>query len=108
MNRKVSEYNKETCDCGNEFSYAGPLWTGQLWDKELAKKIDEIINNKMTNFISEESTVDVVGFYDIHEICKKYKLKIPKIESLNEKRTHFSGYGIRSEKGIKEIIERLS
>ncbi len=108
MNRKFSQYNKETCECGDEFIFSGPLWTGQLWDKELAMKIDKIINNKMTNFIVEESTVDVVGFYDIHEICKNYKLPIPKLELLNEKRTHFSGYGIKSEKNIKEIVKNLT
>ena len=61
----------------------------------------------------DESEIDSVGFYDIHEISKKYKLKhIPRINDFIIKvrkkgkkisRSHFSGTGFRTNLGIGEL-----
>jgi len=95
--REVSEYNHK-----KRYDYAGPLWTGKLWDENVVEEIykqSSKDNTKLYNLISlikEESKIDVVGFYDLH----KMKKDIPKIESILEKdkvtRTHFLGWGVRA------------
>jgi len=104
--------------------YAGPLWLGPLWDKKLVNKIfnnikknnDKNVNNKkilnLINAINEESKINTVGFYDIHALVKKNKLKMPTHKKLIEKiknlgykasRTHFTGLGIRSDIPFNKI-----
>ena len=78
------------------YKEAGPLWLGKLKTLRL------------------DDELDILGFYDIHYICKKNKLKIPKkeelIKTLNKKGfkatgTHFSGTGIKSNVKEKELIK---
>src|SRR3989338_911290 len=102
------------------FENAGPMWLGSLFDKSLIKKINKnlpIITKiknkeekeliKILSIIKNESKINTIGFYDIHEICKKYKIKqIPKKELIIKKikksgykaaETHFNPNGIRSD-----------
>jgi len=111
VNRKISEFNCEKCECGNQMDYAGPLWAGELWDKKLAEKIES--SSSMIDLIREESKFNEVGFYDLHEICKTYKKMVPKkgtiIKMLKMKKykaseTHFSGFGVKTNADIKEIV----
>ncbi len=110
------------------FNGAGPMWTGALWGKNLANKICiNAIRNKIFNknkelikflkIIKDESEINSVGFYDLHDICEKNKIKkIQKKEAIIEKikksgykasGTHFSGHGIRSDIPFKELIRIL-
>ena len=105
--------------------YAGPLWTGKLFDKKLVSKIKKedykkVIGSgnkedvKFFEMLVAESKVDVVGLYDVHELVKKHKIKnnfkfIDLINALKKKkykvvRTHFSKYGIKSDVGLKELL----
>lgn len=110
------------------FNVAGPLWTGDLWDKKLVNFMNK--NLKKGNFLKEdkelsrflgiikdESKIGTVGFFDIHSIVKKEKLKvIPRKEELisnirkkgfKATETHFSGTGIRSDISYKELIRMI-
>jgi len=103
------------------FNDSGPLWIGNLWDNKLVngmyntilKKHNKKNNNleyleliKFLKIIKGESKINSLGFYDVHNIAKKYKLKIimkkddviKKIKNKGFKasNTHFSGTGIRS------------
>ena len=75
---KVSPYNKEPCSCKKKFQSAGPLWTGALKDQRLITSMKK--NNpfpeeqKFLKLLNEEH--DVVGFYDIHTLAKKYRRDI--------------------------------
>jgi len=123
------------------FNGAGPLWKGDLWDTKLVNKMYSAIlrdNNKKTiknknkiiiinennneflkflKIIKEESKIDVVGFYDLHQIVKKRKLKtMMKKEDLIKKirkggfkaeNTHFSGIGIRSNVSYNRLVSLL-
>ena len=91
------------------------------------KKIikNNIINNAQNNkgllrflkIIKEESKINVVGFFDIHDIVEKEKLKtIKKKETIIKKikkrgfkatNTHFSGTGIRSNISYDRLISLL-
>jgi tRNA (guanine26-N2/guanine27-N2)-dimethyltransferase len=115
LNYKVSNYNLEKCECKNEFDYAGPLWAGKLFDSKLVTNM--VKNNsfpeeeKFLDTLKEEAKKDLVGFYDLHVIGKKYKLEPKKMDLMLKKlkgtRTHFSLYGIKTKKGIKEIIKEI-
>lgn len=115
------------------FNGAGPLWLGDLWDGKLANRMYSTLlksyngkkdtlnktnndkniimrnNNELLKFlkiIKDESKINAVGFYDLHNIAKKRKLKtmtrkddiIKKIKkkSFRASNTHFCGTGIRS------------
>ncbi|MBI2650231.1 hypothetical protein HYX04_02865 [Candidatus Woesearchaeota archaeon] len=125
---------------------SGPLWLGNLWDKGLVNKIynnalsqkskifgnleiptefqskNEIFNKnndllKFLKIIKEESEINAVGFYDLHDVCGKNKIKelkqketiINKIKKYGYKasETHFKGEGIRSNIPINKLIEIL-
>ncbi|MBI3032650.1 tRNA (guanine(10)-N(2))-dimethyltransferase [Candidatus Woesearchaeota archaeon] len=106
---KVSAYNQDVC-CKNKMIFAGPLWIGNLWDSALVKNMELGALEQ----IKEESLVDVVGFYDIHELVSRYKLEMPKFEEIMNQirtkgyqaaRTHISPYGIRTNASLKEVIK---
>ena len=125
------------------FSDAGPLWIGNLWDGKLVNKmyatliknpiddnslkIDSIKNKKILNnnellkflkIIKDESKINAVGFYDLHNIAKKRKLGtmtrkediIKKIKKKGFKaaNTHFSGTGIRSNISYNKLMTLLN
>jgi len=95
------------------FHTAGPLWVGSLQDKKLVKKMlknSDGESEKLLRIIDEE--LDILGFHDIHRICEKMKITVPKYELLMNKikerghrvsRTHFSGFGIKSDISREEI-----
>lgn len=98
------------------FQKAGPMWLGKLWDSKLTEKILKISSGearKLLEIINEEATIDSVGFYSIHKLCKEGKIRqVPKIsemiESIKQKgfkasRTHFLGDGIRTDLKTKPL-----
>lgn len=97
---------------------AGPLWLGRLWDEDFVRKMktEQEETEKFLQIIKKEAAIPSVGFYDIHAVCKKNHLEIPKYEPLLaaiEKagyavaRTHFSLNGIRTLMGESELIETM-
>jgi len=100
----------------------GPIWTGELFDSKLVDKMvknnDVKENGKFLETIKKESKVDIVGFYDIHKICKKNKVKevpgrlelIKKIKKLGYKasETHFNSNGIKSDISLDRLLKLIS
>jgi len=98
--------------------YAGPLWTGQLYDTKLAEEIcknnKDKTNERFLKTILDESGYSLIGFYDIHAIAKKYKLAIKNFDiifnDVRKKgyfaaRTHFSSLGIKTDMPISELVK---
>lgn len=100
------------------FESAGPMWLGKLWDTALAGAIAKQAYSadhelrRMLDAIAKESRIDKIGFYDLHELSKKFRKTVPTNEKVLEeikKRgfkaspTHFCGHGIRSEIPEKEL-----
>ncbi len=127
-NEKGKNKVNEILKSHGRFDEAGPMWLGRLWDKSLASTIygsalkNKVFNkdNELINFlkiIKEESKINTVGFYDIHDICKKNKIKnLPKKDVFIEKikrrgydasDTIFKGHGIRSSIRFPELIKIL-
>lgn len=106
---KPSLFNQE-----EGFQALGPLWVGKLFDPKLLKKM--VKNNpfpeeqKFLELLSQEK--DLLGFYDIHVLAKKFKFNPGKISELiknvNGSRTHFSPYGLKTEKKLLEIINIIN
>ncbi len=96
---------------------SGPIWLGQLWDKKLA---DNIYKQEKTDFlktIRDEAKLDFLGFYDIHNLCKKYKIKqTPRFEDLIKKikkegykvsRTHFKSEGLKTNIPLQKLLQMM-
>ena len=112
----VSEYNKELCECGAHFEYAGPLWTGSLFESSLVKKM--VGRNSFTeeqrflDSLYEESKMDIVGFYDLHECSRLLKINPPRIEDILTKakgvRSHCNSHGIKTKMKRDEFFELIA
>ncbi|MBI2654531.1 hypothetical protein HYX02_07050 [Candidatus Woesearchaeota archaeon] len=110
------------------FNNAGPIWLGSLWDKNLVNKMHKNAlknkifdqNKELIKFlktIKEESKINAVGFYDLHDISEKNKIKhlqkkeviLDKIKKVGYKasETHFKGEGIRSDIPYPKLIKLL-
>ncbi len=97
--------------CGKTIT-AGPMWLGQLWDRELAAVFNLIPH------IKEESSVEAIGYYSLDRIAKRFKLKGQRkiseiIEEIHGKgyrasRTHFHPQGIRADIPVKELKRIIS
>jgi tRNA (guanine26-N2/guanine27-N2)-dimethyltransferase len=129
MCTKISKYNNLNCDtCNAQMDYAGPMWTGKLFDKDLSEKIfkNHPYNPKLTadkefirflENVMNESKLDamgIVGFYDIHSVCEHFKKQIMNFEDLTQKikdkgyvvsRTHFNPVGLKTNMPIKELLK---
>ena len=117
---------EKTCPiCGEKLIHAGPLWLGDIQDKEFIQKmIDEAENKKINtkkqalkllNSCLIESDAPAT-FYDTHKICKSLGISAPKQELIFEEmekegfiaiRTHFNPLGIKSDASIKELEKIL-
>ena len=101
------------------FRDSGPMWLGSLWDNKLASLIEKNNsfeeNNKILSIIKNESKIDVVGFYDITKLSKKYKIhQLPKqediIKAIKKKGfkaslTHFRENSIRTNISEGELVK---
>ena len=121
MKAFYSEFNNE--ECCLRMLYAGPMYSGKLWD---ARLVDKMVVNcsekiyadalKLLNVISEEAKINCQWHYNIHLMSKKLKTKIPRTEellSLIKKegycaaRTHFSDKSIRTDMPIEKLTKLM-
>ena len=81
------------------------------WDHAVSATPEEF------KIIAEESKINAVGFYSIHSICKRYKLKLKKTEDIVKKikkkrhkvaLTHFRDVSLRTTIKEKEFTQLLS
>ena len=118
IKQEVESQNKKNCEiCRKEMLWAGPLWTGQLGNKELLDQMCKGTKDEATKNFLKILTAEAekeVGFFDLHKIAEKTKKQIPKteqvIKTLKQKGyttspTHFSPYGIKTSAPIKELIQ---
>ncbi|MBW2987174.1 hypothetical protein KY336_01365 [Candidatus Woesearchaeota archaeon] len=117
LSRHFNKINSYSCCKKIPMQWAGPMWTGQLWDKDLAAKIYNLLPNDITHKIRQESEIkDSLLFYDLHKIAKYYRLPPPKTEDaliklkqnkIKATPTHFSDTGIRTNIKIKQFINTI-
>ena len=93
---------------------AGPLWTGQLWDKKLLAKIGK--EQPFLTILEQESHVESVGFYHLPTLCSELKQTTPPLRNvmnkLKEKKykavqSHFAPASIRTTATYNEVKKIL-
>ncbi len=128
MNKKGKNEADKVLKLHGMINGSGPMWLGSLWEKNLCSKMySNSIKNKIfrnnrelirfLKIIKDESRINSAGFYDLHEICEKNKIKVLiKKEMVKDKikksgylvsDTHFKGEGIRSNMPINQLIKIL-
>ena len=118
-----SEFKHQREGCTGTVSTAGPLWIGDMFDREIlstAKKIyekDTAAYDKRTgtllNQMSMEQDMVKFPYLDIHSLCDMHDLPSPKrddvIRLIQEKgyqavRTHFKATAIRTDAPAREVV----
>ena len=108
-------------ECGEKLIQAGPLWLGEIQNKEFISKMIEESENKKLN--SEKQLLKLLNscmieadspatFYDVHSICRSLKISAPKLDLIfNEirnngfeaEKTHFTPTGIKTNAPINDV-----
>jgi len=107
--------------CGEKLIHAGPLWLGDIQDREFIQSMINETEFKKIN--SEKQALKLlnsclleanapVTFYDVHSICKSLKISAPKLDLIFEEfkkegfiaiKTHYNPLGIKTDAKIEEI-----
>jgi tRNA (guanine26-N2/guanine27-N2)-dimethyltransferase len=111
------EINKICENCGEKTQIAGPLWLGEIYDKEIV----ENMKNKEISFEARELIEFIEQeiekppfFYTLDSLASKLKTNEPKIGDVIVKlkemgflvgRTHFYSKGIKTNAQISDLIK---
>lgn len=111
--------------CGEPLHPIGPLWLGSIRKDGMVPQIRERADTmdlgtkkdlvKMLGACEEE--LPISSFYDYHELAKRLGCSPPTIATVIDRirargyavsRTHFSGYGIKTEAPLSVILDAIS
>ena len=116
--------SKECKCCGEKLIHAGPLWLGDIQNKEFIESMIAISDDKKLN--TKDKVLKLLNtclleskapatFYDIHAVCKTLKISAPKFDLISEElekkgylaiKTHYSPLGIKTDAPI-EILKNI-
>lgn len=110
---RVFEYEKTCENCKTKTEVIGPVWLGQIQDKDFIVKVREELTNRnfKIKLIEEENAP---FYYDISDVCSRYKLPSQKIDKIIERlknsgfmtsRTSLYPTGVKTDAGIKELVK---
>lgn len=97
----------------------GPMYLGSLQNYKIISKLLIKSDGDLKNLLEKlflESTINSVGFFDIHDVCEKNKLNLKKSKDVisglinlgfNACRVHTNPYGIRTNAPLEKFIEIL-
>ena len=119
-NRILSK-DKDTTTCAickKDMATAGPLWTGPINSPLFINKMidkNDFDDKKLSVFLEtlEKESQITQPFYDLHQICKKNHLEIPRREKLFEElkrqgykaeKTHHEPTGFKTDAEYKELL----
>jgi tRNA (guanine26-N2/guanine27-N2)-dimethyltransferase len=123
--RKIDKKPVTKCEfCGSDCHVIGKVWVGEIEDLKFIRKCKESLSkidwlktqNKIKKLLFLIENESIPFYYDIHRVCQKYRLKIPKFESLRDylrkkgystERTHFSYKGIKTDVTLKILIDSI-
>ena len=111
--------------CGSKLSLIGPLWLGDLWDKEFIEKAIDYAEKKIPlenrdkamrilSRIKRESSIETPYYYTTDHIASRVKTFSPPLNKLMEcvrsrgyyiERTHFDDKGLRTNAPFRDLIE---
>ena len=113
--------DKSCPECGHKFDIAGPLWLGNISNREFISKMIEMADTLELN--TKDKLLELfekclnesegpITFYDIHKLCKKLKISAPKMNDVIDEigsrgyfisRTHFKLTGMRTDMPLDEL-----
>ncbi|MDO5852135.1 MAG: tRNA (guanine(10)-N(2))-dimethyltransferase [Methanobacteriaceae archaeon] len=111
--------------CDNTLEVAGPMWLGNIIDKDFLKNMIESLDDLKLNTKEEinelllkcfDEADGSIGFYDIHKICKVLKISSPKFQDVMDaikdhgyfiSRTHFKPTGMKTNMPLAEIKDLI-
>ena len=114
------------CSCGAKVNTAGPLWTGAFADADFCGDLVEEIGCRPLGRKKEAlKLVEMVGaeqgvltpYYNVHKVAGKLGLPVLpmdeivrglEVKGFKAFRTHFSGFGLRTDAGLNELQEVIS
>jgi tRNA (guanine26-N2/guanine27-N2)-dimethyltransferase len=110
------------CRCGGRFVMMGPLWLGELHDKNFVRtmieKVDEMeVQDKTKTKLAEYlkriyEEIEVPFGYDIHNLSRMLKASPPPVNTVIEElrslgfkasRVHYLGTGFKTNADVEEI-----
>lgn len=133
FHRETSEgmfsYLKQECpECGSRLKIAGPLWLGELFDKDFCLLMEEDVRRrclrqekrilKLLSLAKNEAKAPI-AYFVVDKFCDKLNLPAPSIVKVAEELrnrgfqavlTHFNSKGIRTDASarvMKEVITRI-
>jgi len=124
--REIDKNPITKCEfCGSNCQTIGKVWIGQIEDlkfvQECQKKLSQInwlnTENKIKKLLTLFSNETIPFYYDVHKLCQKHKLKIPKFEELQylllksgyfADRTYFLNKGIKTDTPLESLIKVIS
>jgi len=110
--------------CGGQLQAIGPLWLGSIRNEDTVVQMQEAVAGRELGTKKDlvrlletcRSELPTSSFYDYHHIAKLLGCSPPHIELVLERiracgypatRTHFSGYGIRTEAPVEIIKDAI-
>lgn len=108
----ICDQSLNSCNCRGKKAFAGRLWLGKLWDRELIKGMIKMLSGvqgsikgsnqsgsedkdkksstiwdrglkQFLELLLAESGVNTTGFYDMHAFCRAHSIQpLPKIETV--------------------------
>jgi tRNA (guanine26-N2/guanine27-N2)-dimethyltransferase len=111
--------------CGVPLQPVGPLWLGSIHKDEIVRQLRELADTmelgtkkdllKLLDACQEE--LPASSFYDYHELAKLLGCSPPNIATVIDRirkegyevsRTHFSGYGLKTDAPLSVILDAIS
>jgi tRNA (guanine26-N2/guanine27-N2)-dimethyltransferase len=119
--RALAEPKIELCPtCGGSTVLAGPLWLGEIQDRQTIEQAIPYVEEKNRSAIRIlevcRSEVSAPMYYDHHRLCRRLGITAEKVDELvlalresgwKASRTHFTGVGIKTDAGVKDVEEIL-
>jgi len=120
--RKVDKKPLIKCEfCGSDCHIIGKVWVGWIENLKFIRRCEESLSkvdwlkteNKIRKLLCLLKNEAIPFYYDVHKLCQKHRLKIPKFSILQDRlrengytaeRTHFSNKGIKTDASLKDLI----
>ncbi|HLI45831.1 MAG TPA: tRNA (guanine(10)-N(2))-dimethyltransferase, partial [Geobacterales bacterium] len=117
--KRIEEFSKSCKICGNKTFYAGPLWLGALYEKDIINAMLDFKNSieasKLLETINQEAEMPAF-FYTLDSLASKIGVVEPKLVEMIQKirdngflasRTHLHPKGIKTNADYHEVINIL-
>jgi len=121
MEEQAGALYSQTCrECGGKLSAAGPLWIGEIVDKQFAEIMKLEAERQLLPSRRIEKTLSLAAgeanapatYYDIDAICDHLNMPVPSVKTVADRmaekgleatRTHFSATSLKSNVSSNEI-----